>query len=92
MKEAEGTITAAACLEALLGTEGLGRGQRTRVVAAVHVCNTPLWLLPRFRRLWWAHTHLPLGPLLALRSLSLGPEHLKAQPTLVLETAGPERK
>ena len=42
-----GAITAA-CPGALLGTEGLGRGQRTGVLEAVHVCSTHLWLLPRF--------------------------------------------
>lgn len=80
VKEAGGTITAA-CPGAPLGTEGLGRGQRTRVVAAVHVCNTPLWLLPGFSAMVGLLTHISLfGPLLALRSLSLGPEHLKTQP------------
>lgn len=47
VKEAGGTI-AALCPGAPLGTEGLGRGQRTRVVEAAHVCSTHFWLLPRF--------------------------------------------
>lgn len=35
--------------------KALGRGQRTRVIVAVGVCSTHLWLLLRFWFLRWTH-------------------------------------